>query len=147
MKGYLDKPEATAEAMRNGWFHSGDLARIDADGYVYIVDRKKDMILKSGYNVYPREVEEVLYRHPAVAEAAVVGVPDAAKGEEVKAFVVLREGASAAEDELIDHCRELIAPYKCPRYVELTAALPKSATGKILRRELRDQAREQSQGV
>lgn len=140
MKGYLNKPEATAEAMRNGWFHTGDLAYRDEDGYFYIVDRKKDMILKSGYNVYPREVEEVLYRHPAVAEAAVIGVPDPIKGEEVKAYVVLKDGFAATEEELIGHCRELVAPYKCPKYVELLPALPKSATGKILRRELRDLA-------
>ncbi len=141
MKGYLNKPEATVEAMRNGWFHTGDLAYRDEDGYFYIVDRKKDMILKSGYNVYPREVEEVLYRHPAVAEAAVVGVPDPAKGEEVKAYVVLKDGASATEEELIAHCRELMAAYKCPKYIESISALPKSATGKILRRELRGRAR------
>ncbi len=138
MKGYLNEPEATAEAMRDDWFHSGDLGYHDEDGYFYIVDRKKDMILKSGYNVYPREVEEILYRHPAVAEAAVVGVPDVAKGEEVKAYVALKADVAASEEGIVDHCRKLLSAYKCPKYVEFLPSLPKSATGKILRRELRN---------
>ncbi len=138
MLGYYKDPEATAWAMRGDWFHTGDMAYKDEDGYIFIVDRKKDMILKSGYNVYPREVEEVLYTNPKVAEAAVVGVPDELKGEEVKAFVVLKEGEFATEEEIRDYCRLKIAPYKIPRYVEFIDALPKGSTGKILRRQLRE---------
>lgn len=138
MKGYYKDPEATALAMRGGWFHTGDMAYKDEDGHIFIVDRKKDMILKSGYNVYPREVEEVLYTYPKVAEAAVVGVPDELRGEEVKAFVVLKEGQAATEEEIREYCKSKIAPYKTPRYVEFLGALPKGSTGKILRRQLRE---------
>lgn len=116
MQGYYKDPEATALAMRGGWFHTGDMACKDEDGHIFIVDRKKDMILKSGYNVYPREVEEVLYSYPRVAEAAVVGVADELKGEEVKAFVVLKAGETATEEEIREYCRSKIAPYKTPRY-------------------------------
>jgi long-chain acyl-CoA synthetase len=136
MKGYWNKPDATAEAMRGGWFHSGDLARRDEDGYYFIVDRKKDMINRGGYNVYPREVEEILYKHPAVAEAAVFGVPDAMYGEEVAALVTLKEGASATEDELRDYVKELIAAYKYPRIIRF-GPIPKGPTGKILKREIK----------
>lgn len=138
MQGYYRDPEATALAMRGGWFHTGDMAYKDEDGHIFIVDRKKDMILKSGYNVYPREVEEVLYSYPKVAEAAVVGVPDELRGEEVKAFVVIKEGQQATEEEIREYCRSKIAPYKTPRYIEFLDALPKGSTGKILRRQLRD---------
>ncbi|MBF7083856.1 long-chain fatty acid--CoA ligase [Desulfallas sp. Bu1-1] len=138
MKGYYKDPEATALAMRGGWFHTGDMAYKDEDGHIFIVDRKKDMILKSGYNVYPREVEEVLYTNPKVAGAAVIGVPDELKGEEVKAFVVLKEGETATEEEIRQYCRSKIAPYKTPRYIEFLDALPMGSTGKILRRQLRD---------
>jgi len=138
MKGYYRDPEATALAMRGGWFHTGDMAYKDGQGHIFIVDRKKDMILKSGYNVYPREVEEILYSHPKIAEAAVIGVSDEIKGEEVKAFVVLKEGESVTEEEIRAYCRSKIAPYKTPRYVEMVAALPKGSTGKILRRQLRE---------
>ncbi|MEW6230821.1 MAG: long-chain fatty acid--CoA ligase [Chloroflexota bacterium] len=137
MKGYYKRPEATAEAMKNGWFHTGDIARLDEDGYFFIVDRKKDMILRGGFNVYPREVEEVLYGHPAIAEAAVVGVPEEALGEEVKAFVVLKPGMSASEQEIIDYCKERMASFKYPRTVEFRESLPKGGTGKILKSELR----------
>ncbi len=136
MKGYWNQPEATAEAVRDGWFHTGDLARRDADGYYFIVDRKKDLILRNGFNVYPREVEEVLYTHPAVAEAAVFGVPDPTHGEEIAAIVTLKAGASASEDELKSFVQERIAAYKYPRIVRF-GPLPKGPTGKILKRELR----------
>jgi long-chain acyl-CoA synthetase len=137
MKGYYKRPEATAEAMRNGWFHTGDIARVDEEGYFFIVDRKKDLIIRGGFNVYPREVEEVLYGHPAVAEAAVIGVPDEALGEEVKAVVVLKPGREATAEEIISYCRERIASFKYPRYVEFREGLPKVATGRVLKRELR----------
>ncbi|HEX6776977.1 MAG TPA: long-chain fatty acid--CoA ligase [Ktedonobacterales bacterium] len=140
MKGYFNKPEANEEAFRNDWFHTGDIAKVDEDGYYYIVDRKKDMILVSGFNVYPREVEEVLYRHPKIADAAVVATPDEYQGESVLAFVVLHQGQEATEQEIIDYCRNTIANFKCPRRVEFRTELPKNMTGKVLRRELRDEA-------
>jgi long-chain acyl-CoA synthetase len=136
MKGYWNRPDATTEAMRGGWFHTGDLARRDEDGYYFIVDRKKDMINRGGYNVYPREVEEILYAHPAVAEAAVFGVPDAMYGEEVAGLVTLKEGASATEDELRDYVKERIAAYKYPRMIRF-GPIPKGPTGKILKREIK----------
>lgn len=138
MKGYWERPEATAEAIDgDGWFRSGDLARVDEDGFYFIVDRKKDMIIRGGLNVYPREVEELLYEHEAVAEAAVIGVPHESLGEEIAAYVVLKPGASATEEELVEHVRSQVAPYKYPRQVHLIDELPKGATGKILKRELR----------
>jgi len=140
MMGYWHQPEATAEALQDGWLHTGDLATMDSDGYFSIVDRKKDMIIVSGYNVYPREVEETLFRHPAVADAAVVQYPDAYQGESVMAYVVLKQGQTATEQEIIDFCRNEIAVFKCPRRVEFVTELPKNMTGKVLRRELRDRA-------
>ncbi|HEY3234398.1 MAG TPA: long-chain fatty acid--CoA ligase, partial [Polyangiaceae bacterium] len=137
MKGYYKRAEESAEAFRGGWFHTGDIAVRDADGYYFIVDRKKDMIIRGGFKVYPREVEEVLYAHPAVAEAAVVGVADPALGEEVKAFVVLKAGVSATAEELIDYAKGKLGAYKWPRVVEFREALPKGSTGKILKRALR----------
>ncbi len=137
MKSYYNRPEATEEAMRNGWFHTGDIGVVDADGYLSIVDRKKDMILRAGFNVYPRELEEVLLTHPAVLLAAVVGVPDARMGEEVKAYVVRKPGANVTEEMLVEWCREQFASYKYPRIVEFRDALPISATGKVLKRELK----------
>ncbi len=137
MKGYLGKPAETAETLRGGWLHSGDIGSRDADGYFFVVDRVKDMINVSGFKVYPREVEEVLFAHPAVREAAVLGMPDPMKGEAVRACVVLREGQAATADELIALCRDRIAAYKVPSVVEFLAALPKSPTGKILKKELR----------
>jgi long-chain acyl-CoA synthetase len=137
MKGYYKRPEATAEAMRNGWFHTGDVGVMDADGYLSIVDRKKDMILRGGFSVFPRELEEVMLTHPAISLVAVIGVPDERLGEEVKAFVVKKPGAELTEDELRDWCKEQIAAYKYPRHIEFRAELPMSATGKILKRELR----------
>ncbi len=135
MKGYWQRPEETAEVMRGGWFHTGDLATRDADGYYFIVDRLKDVIIRNGFNVYPREVEEVLYAHPAVAEAAVFGIPDPDHGEEVAALVTLKEGASASPEELRDFVASQIAAYKYPRVIRL-GTLPKGPTGKILKREI-----------
>jgi long-chain acyl-CoA synthetase len=137
MKGYYKRPEANAETIKGGWFHTGDIATRDADGYYFIVDRKKDMIIRGGFNVYPREIEEVLYGHPAVAEAAVIGVPHESHGEEVRAVVALKEGKVASAQEIIDYCKDKLAAYKYPRLVTFVDALPKGPTGKILKRELR----------
>ncbi|MBM4360108.1 MAG: long-chain fatty acid--CoA ligase [Deltaproteobacteria bacterium] len=137
MKGYYRRPDATAAAIVDGWFRTGDVARRDADGFYFIVDRMKDMILRGGYNVYPREVEEVLYRHPAVGEAAVIGAPHEALGEEVVAVVALKPGASVTAEELVDFARERLAAYKYPREVRFILSLPKGPTGKILKRAIR----------
>ncbi len=137
MKGYYKRPEANAETLRGGWMHSGDVAVKDEDGFFYIVDRTKDMIIRGGLNVYPREVEEVMMQHDAISLVAVIGIPDEQFGEEVKACVVLKEGASASPDEIIAWTKEHIAAYKYPRVVELMDALPMTATGKILKKELR----------
>jgi long-chain acyl-CoA synthetase len=136
MKGYWQRPEATAEAMRGGWFHSGDMARVDEDGYFFIVDRKKDLIIRGGYNVYPREVEEVLYEHPKIREAAVLGVPHDQLGEEVGAAVVLHDGEQLEPEEVSAYVKERIAAYKYPRAVWFLDDLPKGPTGKILKREI-----------
>jgi long-chain acyl-CoA synthetase len=137
MKGYWDRPDATAEAIDgDGWFKTGDVATVDEDGYFFIVDRKKDMIIRGGYNVYPREIEEVLYGHPAILEAAVVGVPHGELGEEVGAAVVLNEGAEASAEEIREHCKSEVAAYKYPRHVWFLDELPKGPTGKILKREI-----------
>ena len=137
MKGYWKRPDATREALRGGWFHSGDIGVRDSDGSYTIVDRKKDMIIRGGFNVYPREIEEVLYAHPAVIEAAVIGIPHESHGEEVKAVVALRHGEHASAEQIIGYCKERLAAYKYPRIVEFRDALPKGPTGKILKRELR----------
>ncbi|MFB7586876.1 long-chain fatty acid--CoA ligase [Streptomyces sp. NPDC056169] len=136
MPGYWNRPEADAAAFTDGWFRTGDLARCDEDGFYFIVDRKKDLVIRGGYNVYPREIEEVLYEHPAVAEAAVVGVPHAVHGEEIAAVVTLRPGADASADELREFVKARVAPYKYPRIVQLAPGLPKGPTGKILKREI-----------
>jgi len=137
MRGYYKRPEATAEAIVDGCFKTGDIAQRDDEGYYYIVDRKKDMIIRGGFNVYPREIEEVLYGHPAIAEAAVIGVPHESHGEEVKAVVALKAGHSLSTEELIDYCKQHLAAYKYPRIVDFVSELPKGPTGKILKRELR----------
>ncbi len=137
MLGYYGLPEETARALRHGWLHTGDVGRLDADGFLYVVERKKDLIIRGGFNVYPREVEDVLYAHPAVAEAAVVGVRDALMGEEVCAFVALKRGAAADAAAIIDFCQARLAKYKCPREVRFLPSLPKNPIGKILRKELR----------
>ena len=130
-------PEETANSLREGWLHTGDIAFMDEDGYFRIGDRKKDMILGAGgYNIYPREIEDVLYEHPKVLEVAAAGIPVAGKGERVKVYVVLKEGETATEDEIIAFCRENLAPYKVPKFVEFRDGLPKTMVGKILRRVL-----------
>jgi long-chain acyl-CoA synthetase len=136
--GYWNRPEETAEALRGGWYHSGDLATLDEDGYLYIVDRKKDMIVTGGENVYSVEVEDALAAHPAVLECAVIGVPDEHWGEAVHAIVALKPGQAATADELMTHCHARIANYKCPKSIAFVEALPKSGAGKVLKRELRE---------
>ncbi len=137
MQGYWQRPEATAEVLRDGWFATGDMARRDEDGLYFIVDRKKEMIIRGGYNVYPREIEEVLYEHPAVLEAAVIGVPDDSLGEEVAAAaVVARPGQTIDVDELRTFVKDQVAGYKYPRHIWLVDELPKGPTGKILKREI-----------
>ena len=141
MRGYLGKPEATAEAVRGGWLHTGDVGYLDADGYLVLVDRKKDMIIRGGENIYPKEVENVLHQHPAIHEAAVVGRSDPVYGEQPVAYAVLRPGAHATRDELIEHCRASLAKFKIPRAVYLMDSLPKNTIGKILKEPLREDAR------
>jgi long-chain acyl-CoA synthetase len=138
MKGYLGRPEATAETLRGGWLHSGDLGYMDEDGFYFIVDRAKDLVIRGGYNVYPREIEEVLYAHPAVLEAAVIGKPDERLGEEVVAVVALRPGHDASAEDIIAYTRERLAAYKYPREIRFMAELPKGPSGKILKSALRD---------
>jgi long-chain acyl-CoA synthetase len=135
-KGYFNNEEATANAFRGGWFHTGDIAYKDEDGFYYIVDRKSDMIIRGGENIYPREIDEILFTHPAIKSAAVIGIPDELYGEEVAAFVVLKEGAELTEEELIAYCRESLADYKCPKKIYFVEDIPKGPTGKLLKREL-----------
>jgi long-chain acyl-CoA synthetase len=141
MKGYWNMPEETAEVLRDGWLHTGDVARMDEDGYFYIVDRKKDMISAGGYNVYPREIEEVLYEHEGISEAVAIGIEDEYRGESVKAFMVRKSGEEVTEDEILAFCKERLAPYKAPKAVEFRDELPKSTVGKLLRRVLADEER------
>ena len=140
MKGYLGRPEATAETLRSGWLHTGDLGYRDEDGFYFIVDRAKDLVIRGGYNVYPREIEEVLYAHPGILEAAVIGKPDERLGEEVVAVVARREGSSVTAEEIIAYCRERLAAYKYPREIRFMSELPKGPSGKILKAALRDGA-------
>jgi long-chain acyl-CoA synthetase len=137
MKGYFNRPQENAEAFRGGWFHTGDIARVDAHGYLYIVDRKKDMVVTGGYNVYSKEVEQVLVQHPDIADAAVVGVPDEIYGEAVAAFVQARPGARLSAESVIEHCRAQLAGYKKPRHVVFVDSLPRNSLGKVLKSELR----------
>ncbi|MDR7446583.1 MAG: long-chain fatty acid--CoA ligase [Armatimonadota bacterium] len=141
MRGYLNRPDETAQVLHDGWLRTGDMARMDEDGFFYIVDRKKEMINVGGLKVFPREVEEVLYRHPAVREAAAIGVPDPVRGEVVKAFVALKEGQHATEHELVEFCRQHLAPHRVPRAVEVRPQLPKTLIGKVLRRALAEEER------
>jgi len=138
MKGYYKRPDVTQQVMRTNWFHSGDIGKMDEDGYFYIIDRTKDMVIRGGFNVYPREIEEVLLTHPAVSMAAVIGVPHESLGEEVKAFVILKESAEITETELIAWAKQNMADYKYPRIISFMEDLPMTATGKILKKELRD---------
>ncbi|HVS20833.1 MAG TPA: long-chain fatty acid--CoA ligase [Pyrinomonadaceae bacterium] len=139
LKGYYKNPDATANAFRNGWFHTNDVGYRDKDGFFYIVDRKSDMIIRGGENIYPREIDEVLYQHPAIAAAATIGVPDPLYGEEVAAFVVLKNGAGVGEEELLSFCSERLADYKCPKTIRFVKDIPKGPTGKLLKRELAKQ--------
>ncbi|WP_044640819.1 long-chain-fatty-acid--CoA ligase [Risungbinella massiliensis] len=139
MKGYWNRPEETTKVLVDGWFHTGDIAKMDEDGYFYIIDRKKDMIIAGGFNIYPRDIEEVLYEHPAIQEAAVIGIPDEYRGETVKAFVVLKPGANLTEKELDQYCREKLSKYKVPRFYEFRDDLPKTMIGKVLRRILQEE--------
>jgi long-chain acyl-CoA synthetase len=139
MKGYWNNPEETANQLTDGWLHTGDIAQVDDDGFIFIVDRKKDMIIASGFNIYPREIEEVLYEHPKVSEAVAIGIPHDYRGETVKIFVVLQPGEKATEQEIIDFCKVKMTAYKVPKIVEFREAVPKSAVGKILRKVLRDE--------
>jgi long-chain acyl-CoA synthetase len=136
--GYWNRPEVNKDVYQKGWFHSGDLGYLDRDGYLYVVDRKQDLILTGGANIYPVEVEEVLYRHPSVSMAAVIGMPDEIKGELAKAYIVLKKGTAVTEQELISYVRSNIAKFKAPKMVEFVDSLPQGPTGKILKRELRD---------
>jgi long-chain acyl-CoA synthetase len=138
MMGYYKNPEETSKVLIDGWLYTGDIGVMDADGYVTIVDRKKDMILASGFNIYPKEIDELLMTHPKVLEVCTIGVPDAYRGETVKTFVVVKPGQTMTEEEVTSFCRQTLAAYKIPKIVEFLDALPKSAVGKILRRELRD---------
>jgi long-chain acyl-CoA synthetase len=147
MKGYLNMPQETAETLKDGWLYTGDIARMDESGYFYIVDRKKDMIVASGYNVYPREIEEVLFQHPDAAEAVAIGVSDEYRGEAVKVFVVKRSGASTTEEDVLAFCKERLAAYKAPKAVEFREELPKSAVGKLLRRVLVDEERAKTEAT
>jgi len=136
LKGYYKNEEATARAFRGGWFHTGDIGYRDPEGFYYIADRKSDMIIRGGENIYPREIDEVLYQHPAIAAAAAVGVPDDLYGEDVAGFVVLKEGKAATEEEIVAFCRERLADYKCPKRIVFLDDIPKGPTGKLLKREL-----------
>ncbi len=137
MKGYRNMPEETANTLGDGWLHTGDIAKMDDDGYFFIVDRKKDMIISGGYNVYPRDVEEVLFEHPKVQEATVIGIPHPVRGEAVKVFIVLKEGETATKEELLEHCKKSLATYKLPAEFEFRKELPKTNVGKVLKKNLR----------
>jgi long-chain acyl-CoA synthetase len=139
MKGYWNRPDATAETLTAGWLRTGDIAKMDEDGYFYIVDRKKDMIISGGFNVYPRDIEEILYEHPKVLEATVIGIPHPTRGEAAKVFVVLKPGETATVQELLDHCKTKLAKFKWPAEIEFRDELPKTTVGKILKKDLRAQ--------
>jgi long-chain acyl-CoA synthetase len=140
MKGYWNMPSETELTLKNGWLHTGDIARIDEDGYFYIIDRKKDMIISEGFNIYPNEIDEVVLQHPKVLDAAAVGIPDRLRGEKVVLYIVLKEGEVASQDEIVGFCKEHLAKYKVPKKVEFRQELPKTPIGKVLRRVLRKEA-------
>ncbi|MBN2357452.1 AMP-binding protein, partial [candidate division KSB1 bacterium] len=137
--GYYKLPDQTARTFRSGWLYTGDMARMDEDGYLYIVERKKDLILRGGFNIYPRDLEEILYQHPAVADAVAIGVPDPVMGEEIKLYIVLKDGAVTSAEDIHQYCREQLAKNKWPKLIEFVNALPRNPMGKILRKELRRQ--------
>jgi acyl-CoA synthetase (AMP-forming)/AMP-acid ligase II len=140
MKGYYQDPKGTEEALRGGWLHTGDMGRMDEEGFIYIVDRKKDMIVSGGENIYPREIEELLFRHPKIQDAAVVGIPDPLWGESVKAFVILKPGRSMTEAEVIEYCKSHLASYKKPRSVKFVDSLPRNPSGKVTKIKLREES-------
>jgi long-chain acyl-CoA synthetase len=144
-QGYYKRPDETAEAIRDGWFYTGDIGYIDDEGYLFIVDRKKDMIIAGGYNIYPRDIDEVLYEHPKIQEACAVGLPDTYRGETVKVFIVTKPGETLTEEEVITFCREKLAAYKVPKMVEFMDELPKSTVGKVMRRKLKEMEMERAQ--
>jgi len=146
MKGYYKKPEETAAVLKEGWLYTGDIGFFDEDGYLSIADRKKDMIIASGYNIYPREIDEILFEHPKVLEACAIGIPDAYRGETVKAFIVVKPGETLTEEEITQWCKEKLAAYKVPKMIEFVNALPKSAIGKILRREVKEMDKKKKEG-
>src|SRR5437867_1316847 len=137
MKGYFKNPEATAKALHEGWLHTGDLGYVDRDGFYHLVDRKSDMIIRGGENIYPREIDNILLAHPKIHEAATVGIPDELYGEDVKAFVVLKEGEQVTAEDILNFCRQRLADFKCPKSIQFLSKLPKGPTGKILKRELK----------
>ena len=145
MKEYFNRPDETASALRNGWLYTGDIAKMDEEGYFYIMDRKKDMVISAGYNIYPREIDEVLHAHPKIREAVAVGIPHASRGESLKAFIVLEEGRTMTRSEVITYCRQKLANYKVPRQVEFRGDLPKSMVGKVLRKALRAEEAEKAE--
>jgi long-chain acyl-CoA synthetase len=138
MQGYYNRPEETAAVLKDGWLYTGDIGYVDEDGFLTLIDRKKDMIIASGFNIYPNEIDDILFEHPKVLEACTIGVPDEYRGETVKAFVVCKQGETISEDELIEYCRTKLAVYKVPKRIEFIDELPKTAIGKFLRRELRE---------
>jgi len=145
IKEYWRSPEESANTIVDGWLHSGDIGYMDEEGYLFIVDRKKDMIIAGGYNIYPRDIDEVLYEHPKVQEAVVAGIPDPYRGETVKAYIVLKEGQNATVEEIIHHCKKNLAPYKVPKLMEFRRDLPKSQVGKFLRRVLVEEEKQRQQ--
>jgi long-chain acyl-CoA synthetase len=145
-QGYYQMPEETAQAMKNGWLYTGDIGKMDEDGYLYVIDRKKDMIIASGYNIYPRDIDEVLFAHPKIAQACAIGIPDKYRGETVKAFIVLKPGQEMKAEEVIEYCKTKLAAYKVPKIVEFIDELPNSSAGKILRKELRAMELEKQKG-
>jgi long-chain acyl-CoA synthetase len=138
MQGYYNRPEETAAVLKDGWLYTGDIGYVDEDGFLTLIDRKKDMIIASGFNIYPNEIDDILFEHPKVLEACTIGVPDEYRGETVKAFVVCKQGETISEDELIEYCRTKLAAYKVPKKIDFIDELPKTAIGKFLRRELRE---------
>jgi long-chain acyl-CoA synthetase len=135
--GYYKLPEETAKTFRNGWLHTGDMATMDKEGYLYIVERKKDLIIRGGFNIYPRDIEEILYQHPAIHDAVAIGVPAPVMGEEIKVYVVPKEGITVSMEEILQYCQGHLAKYKWPKFIEFTKSLPRNPMGKILRKELR----------